>query len=143
MGLDAVVYKHRSKLLSDPERAGLRMEERTGEWYSETGNIPEPIKSAGLEALHKRLGNVSLIAALAGEVRALLPDDSVLLSNVLYEGGHAGDVVPPEKLGVLKQEITMLKGRAPRLSPELALFLNDLEDLATAAEENHNPIAFV
>ena len=143
MGLDAVVYKHRSKLPLDPERAGLRMEESTGEWYCETYDVPEPIRAAGVEALHKRLGNVSLIAALGREVGALLTVNSVLLSNVLYEGGHAGDVVAADKIGVLKQEIALLRKRASTVSPELALLLNDLEELAAAAEENHNPIAFV
>lgn len=82
MGLDAVVYKHRSKLPVDPEHVGLRIEETTGEWYSETGNVPESIRAAGVEALHKRLGNVSLIAALGREVQLLLPGTSVLLSKV-------------------------------------------------------------
>jgi hypothetical protein len=143
MGLDAVVYKHRSKLPLDPERAGLRMEESTGEWYCEAGNVPEPIRAAGVEALHKRLGNVSLIGALGREAGALLPGNSVLISNVLYEGGHAGDVIDPDKVGLLKQEIARLRERAPKVSPELTLLLNDLEELAAAAEENHNPIAFV
>jgi hypothetical protein len=64
MGLDAAVYRHRSKPPLDPERAGLRREESTGEWYCETGNVPEPIRAVGVEAMHKRLGNVSLIGAL-------------------------------------------------------------------------------
>ena len=143
MGLDAVVYKHRSKFPLDPERAGLRIEECTGEWYCETGNVPEPIRAAGVEALHKRLGNVSLIAALGREVGVLLPGNSVLLNSVLYEGGHAGDVIASEKVGVLKQEIALLKERSSAVSPELALLLNDLEELVASAEENHNPIAFV
>jgi hypothetical protein len=143
MGLDAVVYKHRSKLPVDPERAGLRMEESTGEWYCETGNVPEPIRAAGVEALHKRLGNVGLIAALGREVGEVLPGNSVLLSNVLYEGGHAGDVVAPDKVGVLKQEIAQVRERASTVSPELRILLNELDELVASAEENHNPIAFV
>jgi hypothetical protein len=85
MGLDAVVYKHRSKLLLNPERAGLRMEPTTGEWYSEWDQLPETIKSAGVEALHRRLGNVSLISSLHTELAALLPAGSVLLSSILYD----------------------------------------------------------
>jgi hypothetical protein len=143
MGLDAVVYKDRSKLPVDPEDAGLRLEESTGEWYCETGNVPEPIRAAGVEAMHKRLGNVSLIAALGEEVRSLLPGSSVLLSKVLYEGGHAGDVVATEEVAALKREIALLKGRPSTLSADLAALLNELEELAAAADENHNPIAFV
>jgi len=143
MGLDAVVFKHRSKLPVDPEQVGLRMEESTGEWYSETGNVPEPIRAAGVEALHKRLGNVSMIAALGREVGLLLPGSSVLLSKVLYEGGHAGDVISTDQIAALRQEIARLREQAPTPSLELATLLNELEALASAAEENHNPIAFV
>ena len=105
--------------------------------------MPEPIRAAGVEALYKRLGNVSLIAAFGREVGVLLPGNSILLSKVLYEGGHAGDVVALDKIGVLKQEIALLRQRASTVTPEFALLLNDLEELADAAEENHNPIAFV
>lgn len=142
MGLDAVVYKHRSKLPVDPERAGLRLEEPTGEWYSETGTLPEPIRGVGVEALHKRLGNATLIAMLNREVGKLLPVESILISAVLYESGHAGDVLALDKVGVLKQEITLIRECDSTVSPELTRFLNDLEELAVAAEENRNPIAF-
>ena len=64
MGLDAVVYKHRSKLPQDPEQAGLRMDQGNGEWYSDWDPLPEPIKSVGVQALHQRLGNVLSISAL-------------------------------------------------------------------------------
>lgn len=142
MGLDAVVYKHRSKLPVDPERAGLKLDEDTGEWYSETGILPEPIRGAGVRALHKRLGNATLIAMLNREVGKLLPAESLLISAVLYESGHAGDVIALEKVGALKQEIALLRERGSTVSPELTRFLNDLEELAVAAEENRNPIAF-
>jgi hypothetical protein len=104
MGFDAVVYKHHSKLLLDPERAGLRMEPTTGEWYSERDQLPEPIKSAGVEALHRRLGNVSLISSLHTELAALLPADSVLLSSILYDGTHGGDVISSDALGGATQK---------------------------------------
>src|SRR5947208_1497524 len=101
MGLDAVVYKNRTKLPLDPEHAGLRLDETTGEWYSETDNLPEIFRSVGREALSKRLGNVNLIATLREQLEALLPADSVLLGNVLYHGAHAGDAISQEKLGAL------------------------------------------
>src|SRR5207249_173316 len=134
MGTDAVVYKHRSKLPLDPERAGLQCEPNTGEWYSQNDHLPEPIKSAGVEALHRRLGNVSSIAALYTQVASLVHSDSVLLVSVLYDGGHAGDVISIDRVGVLKREISTLRNNSSSLSAELVTLLNDLDDLITAAE---------
>src|SRR5579864_4425359 len=118
MGLDAVVYKHRSKLPLDPERAGLLIEEITGEWYSENDQPPEAIKLAGVEALHQRLGNVSLIAALYTQVAPYLPADSVLLASVLYDGSHVGDVITLDRVCVLKREISTLRNNDSMQSPE-------------------------
>jgi hypothetical protein len=143
MGLDAVVYKHRSKLPLDPERAGLRIEPNTREWYTESGDLPEAIKLAGVEALHRRLGNVSSIASLYAHVALLLPADSVLLSKVLCDGAHAGDLLSLERVGALKREISNLRNGHSPLSPEVASLLNSLDALVEAAEANHNPIVFV
>ena len=141
MGLDAVVYKNRTKLPLDPERAGLRLDESTGEWYSETDELPDPIRLEGVKALHKRLGNASLIAAIAAEARSLMPMDSTVLSRILLSGTQAGEAIPPETVESLKQEVTVLRNSSP--SPELARFLNDLDELIASAQDNHNPIAFV
>lgn len=142
MGLDAVVYKNRAKLPLDPEQAGLKLDESTGEWYSTTDELPDAIKAEGLEAIHKHLGNVSQVAALAAEVGRFISPKSVLLGNILYSGSHAGDVVPPDKIDALKHEIAMLR-EASTLSPELTIFLNDLDELIRVAKENYNPVAFV
>jgi hypothetical protein len=142
MGLDAVVYKHRSKLPLNPERAGLQVEQNTGEWYSHNDQLPEVIKSAGVRALHRRLGNVSLIASLHAQIGSHLPADSVLLASVLYDGAHAGDVISLDRVGILKQEISILRNKQSPLSPELTMLLNSLDALIDAAED-HNPIVFV
>jgi len=143
MGLDAFVYKHRSKLPLDPERAGLRIEQNTGEWYSQNDQLPQAIKSAGVRALQRRLGNVSLIASLNNQVASLLPADSVLLAGVLYDGTHGGDVISLDRVDILKQEISILRNNDSALSPELAMLLDSLDALIEAAEDNHNPIVFV
>jgi hypothetical protein len=143
MGLDAIVYKHRSKLPLDPERAGLRMEPPTGEWYSERDQLPEPIKSTGVEALHRRLGNVSLISSLHTELAGLLRADSVLLGSILYDGTHGGDILSFDRIGILKNEISTLRNNGSSLSREVSVFLDSLDALIEAAEDNHNPITFV
>jgi hypothetical protein len=141
MGLDAVVYKNRTKLPLDPERAGLRLDQSTGEWHSETDELPDAIRVAGIEAIHKRLGNASLIAAIAAETRSHMPTDSMLVSRILFSGSHAGDAILPETVESLKQEVLVLKNSSP--SPELTRFLNDLDELIAAAQDNNNPIVFV
>jgi hypothetical protein len=115
----------------------------TGEWYSATDEIPDAIRSAGVEALHKRLGNVVLISRLNEEFRGIVSGPSILLDNVLYEAAHAGDMIPFEKVGLLQKEIRALRENGPTLSPELLVFLSDMDELIAAALENHNPIAFV
>jgi hypothetical protein len=142
MGLDAVVYKHRSKLPADAEVAGLLFDEPTGEWYSPTGRLPEPFRRAGVRAVHKRLGNIALIALLRHEARSLLPNESIIVSKILYGGTHSGDCIALVKTPSLKREIVVLTKRDSDLSPDLRQLRNDLEELVAAAEENRNPIVF-
>jgi hypothetical protein len=143
MGLDAVVYKNRSKFPLDPERAGLEIEQKTGEWYSQDGQLPPGVAAAGVETLHQRLGNVALIAWLREQVARLLPADSVLLGLILRDGAHSGDVILPDRAAVLRREISMLRSCGSPLSPELTVFLYSLEALVEAAKHNRNPIVFV
>ena len=119
------------------------MKPTTGEWYSERDQLPEPIKSAGVEALRRRLGNVSLISSLHTELAALLPADSVLLSSILYDGTHGGDVISSDRIGILKNEISTLRNNGASLSREISVFLDSVDALVTAAEDNDNPIVFV
>jgi hypothetical protein len=71
--------------------------------------------------------------------RRLAPASQCSVRGWLRGGHHPAG----KKLAELKREINLLKEGASTLSPALAHFLKDLEDLTAAAEENHNPIAFV
>jgi hypothetical protein len=141
MGLDAAVYRSSDKMTIDPVSVGLQLNQATGEWYSEDGKLPLKISASQITAVEKRLGNVTLIAALAAEANALLPRESILISSVLYDGAHAGDVLSGDQVLRLKNEISTLKSLP--ISTELAHFLADMWELAAAAEENKNPIVFV
>ena len=114
----------------------------TREWYSEVGDLPDPIKLTGTEAIHLRLGNVSSIAALHGEVSHLLKPGSLISSQVLYNGYHCGDIITVERMGELKEELAVLRRKAP-ISDHVASFLDDLDRLVVAAVEQQNPIVFV
>jgi hypothetical protein len=141
MGLDAVVYKARERFPIDPESLGLQIEPLTREWYSQSGELPDAIRIFGVEALHRRLGNVSSIGMLYKEVARVLGLQTLILSRVLYDGGHAGDLIGFQEVRELKGEIETL--RIHPLSSQLASFLDDLDQLVGAAEEQRNPIVFV
>jgi hypothetical protein len=84
MGLDAVVYKHRSKLPLDPERAGLRMEESAREWYCENAKCRSQSGQSALKpwtsTWNKR------VVVIPGDVSATLglEDDTVVCSQPAF-----------------------------------------------------------
>jgi len=127
MGLDAVVYLRptsikNSRLLTDN--------------HSELSLDETP-------AIHKRLGNASMIAWIADEALPLLGKDSVLFSRVLYSGSHSGDSVGLEELNRLESEIKVLRENPSGRSSALENFLNDMSDLISKAREEGAPIVFV
>jgi hypothetical protein len=142
MGLDAAVYKARERFPVDPQGLGLRMEPVTHEWYSDDGKLPDVIKRVGTEAIHRRLGNISLIGSLHDEASRLMKPGSLIVSQVLYNGYHAGDVIGSERMQELKEELAALKCKTP-LSLQFASFLDDLDKLVAVAVEQQNPIVFV
>jgi hypothetical protein len=142
MGLDAVVYKSRERFPVDPAGLGLRMEPDTREWYSDNGYLPDAIKIAGVEALHRCLGNVSSIAELHREAARVLRPQSLILCRVLYDGSHCGDFIGFERMTELKEEIELLRRSEP-LTQIMASFLDDLDQLVAEAEEQRNPVVFV
>jgi hypothetical protein len=146
MGLDAVVYK-RLEEVAIPQTIDLdlvRVDEYTGEVYLDndmSGLTPEAV-----QATHRRLGNIALISALHDEVNKLLAgfsSESLILSKVLYDGTHCGDIIPRDQIDTLQREINLVRGIAGTgASPELQEFLSDMEELASASERHGNPIVF-
>jgi hypothetical protein len=140
MGLNAVVYKNRKNL--PPEIAALPLEtdSLTGEVYSVDDVRIEPRK---VDALHKRLGNIAQI----GHLRKILSsgiDVPLLLSAVLQDGSHCGDVISVSQLPELQNELNLI-GARPDLSQQedISIFLQDMTELLQAAQREQNPIVFV
>lgn len=104
--------------------------------------MPDPIKSAGTEAIHRRLGNLTSVKALHDDAACRLPPASTILRLVLYDGYHAGDVIAPERMDELQEELVALRRGAP-ISILFASFLDDLDHLVAASIEQSNPIVFV
>ena len=127
MGLDAVVYLRPASV----KARGLL-----------TGNHTE-LSLDETPAIHKRLGNASMIAWIADEVLPLLGKDSVLCSKVLYSGSHSGDSIGLEELNRLESEIKVLRENPSERSSALENFLNDMSDLINKAREEGTSIVFV
>jgi hypothetical protein len=148
MGLDAVVYRRLEEVPfpSDSDLSSVRVDELTGEVHFENAEAAVT-RREDVVAIKKRLGNMALIAVLYKEISRVLgrsSPPSMLLSKVLYDGTHSGDVIPVEELDRLKHEICLVREKAhSQGSHELEEFLSRIEELITASERQGNPIVFV
>lgn len=127
MGLDAVVYLR-------PERVGA------------TDSVTDEhatLSSDDATAIHRRLGNISMIGSIADETLPLVGKDSILFKKVLYSGSHSGDSIGLEDLDRLESEVKVLRESPTARSSALEGFLKDLSDLISKAREQAMPIVFV
>lgn len=143
MGLDAVVYKSIANVrVLDPLDVGaICLDEETGEVYLDPPGLGH-LRREDVIAVKKRLGNISLIAFLRDNIRRVLSATSVILSKVLYDGTHSGDIIYEEDIELLAREIHFLKIQNIQKSDELLEFISDMEALVAAAREQGNPIVF-
>src|SRR5262245_49440533 len=116
MSVSAVVYK-RLEDVSFPPNADLShvvVDDTTGEVYFDAA-FPEHLpRGAGIES-QKRLGNMARIDSLREEIGGAFSKrhDSLLLSAVLYDGTHGGDIIEIEKRARLKGEVEFLRKTFP------------------------------
>ena len=141
MGLDAVVYTDKENLDLGSDGQSAKHDKKTGEVYFDDDGLSRKHRSK-LRGAHRRLGNISSIAALRYEVGQLLGPQSVLLEKVLYSGTHCGDVLSSESLPKLSAELVSIR-KAGQRSPLLDELITSLEDLVRAAVSQRNPIVFV
>jgi hypothetical protein len=121
----------------------LWLKVRRDNWVMGLDAIVYHLDSDETPAVHKRLGNVGTISALAAEVLPVVGTDSVLIKRVFYSGSHSGDRVPLEELNRLEAEINVLRKNLPERSVFLERFLNDVSHLINKAREEGMPIEFV
>ena len=126
MGLDAVVYLRTTRV-----NTGLVTDNNMESNVEETA------------AIHKRLGNASMIGCIADIVLPLIGSDSVLFSKVLYSGSHSGDSISPAELNKLESEIKLLRESVSETSLSVENFLNCMSELIHKAREEEMPIVFV
>ena len=132
MGLDAVVYEGKTR----------QVQRKGGQEYVE-GNTSS-VDSQEVTAIHKRLGNASMIASVADEIRPFIEKDSLLLSKVLYSGSHSGDKIGVEDIDKLESEINDTRAKSGgSLSLAVENFFEDMSDLVEKAREEGSPIVFI
>lgn len=130
MGLDAAVYVRRTRQV---KVGGGQDAENTADFQRQE-----------VTAIHKRLGNASMIASLADEIRQFIENDSLLLSKVLYSGSHSGDEIGVQDIDKLDSEIKGTRAKSGgSLSRAAETFLKDMSDLVEKAKEEGNPIVFI
>jgi hypothetical protein len=97
------------------------------------------------EIVHHRLGNVSLIALLRGELQREASRFPVLLTKVLYNGIHAGDYLPVDLIPTLQREVEALstsKSSDRKVEEFMSDFRTQMLDLIAASLSVGKPIAF-
>ena len=147
MGLNAAVYKQLRELpFTKEELHNITVDQTTGEIDFEDAGLFKAWRDK-VRAVEKRIGNITLVHQLRTELQKVLGDsasETILLSRVLYDGTHGGDMISLGRLLQLKDEIVLTRGIAGQdISPELSRFLTDMEELILASERHKNPIVFV
>lgn len=147
MGLDAVVYRNKANLPFDPDAVGAVVDEPTGEYYVPNLDL-EPAFEQKFPwetriAVHKRIGNIAVVAELRERASQVLEDRSVVLSKVLYSGTHCGDSIPVELTPALQDELLLLRRYAEKADFDyLKHFVSDMLELVEAVRRESNPIVF-
>ncbi len=144
MGLDAVVYRHRSHLTLDDELKDALVDEPTGEVYLPEERPNRNCPPDFFVALHRRLGNLETICRLRSELEEIVGHKNTdIQQKWLSSAFHAGDVIPLADLAKLEGEIDLIRQNSRgRASREVEVFLQNLSELIAAAKYEGNPIVF-
>lgn len=94
------------------------------------------------------LGNISLVDYIDRSIRERVPNAErkypVLMSKVIFNGGHTGDYLTVEEVKALKKEITEVRGVnfSSNATQHIRKFLSKLEKIADASLRIRKPMAF-
>jgi hypothetical protein len=147
MGLNAAVYWPKEMLgFSEEDLPNIDVDPRTGQFYFETAEL-DKVWGEKIKAVDKRIGNISSVGLLRQEIEGVLGTshpETLLISRVLYNGVHSGDIIQRKELGELRREIALVRDASGHSSSaELEVFLADMHDLIDASEKCGNPIVFI
>src|SRR5207253_1992444 len=122
---------------------GAVLDPTTGEYYFSDAALETRFPSETRTAVRNRIGNIALISELRQQAGAVLDENSVVLSKVLYSGTHCGDAIDAQVFPNLEQELSLLHRHAEKVGSEyLKRFSADVVELITAAKSEGNPIVF-
>jgi len=143
MGLDAGVYKNLRNLSEELRKQVRLVDAETGEidyvddlWQPGYGRID-------LYAARFRIGNLSMVVELRGEVGDRLGEKCLLMEAVLYHFSHTGDFIALDRLDELEREVRLIRAGPQPLHPYLNEFLNKMGTLIYTARREENPIVFI
>jgi hypothetical protein len=140
MGLDAVVYRNKKNLELGPDAELAKLDPQTGEVYFEDNERSRKHRGE-TKAIAHRIGNIAAVGALREETSMLIGPESFIITKILYNGVHCGDVISLRDVPTLSAEVSRLVAVAKK-SPELEDFISKLQSLIRAAESEGNPIVF-
>jgi hypothetical protein len=127
------------------ESQGVRRDDRTGEYFLASPESDGKFPRETFIAAEFWIGNISGVAELREELRAITKrDDSLLQTKCLYSGSHSGDVIELALLPALEHEIDgLFDEHRPKLSEYFITFLRGMLELIQTAKKEQNPIVFV
>ncbi len=141
MGLDAVVYRNKANINLGEYADLAKLDADTGEVYFEETELSKRFRD-NLKAVKYRIGNISQVDYLRGEIIGLIGSHSQIITKVLYSGSHSGDVIPLSEMPVLAEEIQAIEKHS-KASKDVLRFLDGLRKLFITARYEGNPIVFV
>jgi len=143
MGLDAGVYKNLRNVSGSLRELVHLVDEKTGAIDFENGVWPPEYDRKDLFAIEIRVGNLSAVVELRGEVGDRLGEKCPLMEAVLYHFSHTGDFIPLGQLDELEREVKFIQASPQPLRSDLQAFLNEMTMLIDAARKEQNPIVFI
>jgi hypothetical protein len=143
LGLDAHVYRNRKHLPPGLRELHLNYIPESGELFFEDDAVTDRNWDV-IFAIHRRIGNIDLVAHLREEIVQVFGHAESLLSRkVVYSGSHAGDWIPRSENDQLERELEFLSVH-PKVgqSKFLPQFIKTMRELLEVARREDNPINF-
>ena len=119
------------------------MDSLTGELEFVDAQTPSPPYNDSLLAANIRIGDISKVGWLRGQIESRWPGRcSVILNAVLFSGTHSGDFVSLAQVRRIRLEIGEIDSSEASVPAELAAFFEQIRQLLNAAERERNPLVF-
>jgi len=146
MGLTAVVYNTKDKIknMYQLDTSLLLNDKLTGEVYLKDDHSASDIVEFNTILCEKHIGNIAYVHFLYNKLKTILTDESIIISKILYNGSHSGDIIPAAEMEKLNEEIQCIKKHIDeKYDDEFTRFIITISELQEASITTNNPIVFV